>query len=138
MLEWAVGKNPLAHEKMILELYAKTRQAQGGMVQQALAAIENALVELKARFLGIPVFELLCGAIRNRLQLYWSHCGSYRLPRTAVMIGRPPIQNLDDLVALGSEVRRQGFGVLKTNISSLKMKYGCISLDLPVPLAGQN
>ena len=116
MLEWAVGKNPMAHEKLTAELYARSRQVHGGMVQQAIAAIENALVDLKARRLGVPVFELLGGAVRNRLRLYWSHCGSYRLPRTASMIGRQPLQNLGDLAALGNEVREQGFGALKTNI----------------------
>ena len=46
--------------------------------QQAIAAIENALVDLKARALDVPVYELLGGAVRDRLQLYWSHCGSMR------------------------------------------------------------
>ena len=65
MLEWAVGKNPMAHEKLTAELYARSRQVHGGMVQQAIASIENALVDLKARRLGIPVFELLGGAVRK-------------------------------------------------------------------------
>ena len=65
MLEWVVGKNPMAHEKLTAELYARSRQVHGGMVQQAIASIENALVDLKARRLGIPVFELLGGAVRK-------------------------------------------------------------------------
>ena len=31
MLEWAVGKNPMAHEKLTAELYARSRQVHGGM-----------------------------------------------------------------------------------------------------------
>ena len=31
MLEWAVGKNPMAHEKLTAELYARSRQDHGGM-----------------------------------------------------------------------------------------------------------
>ena len=59
VLEWALGKNPLAHERLMSELYARTRQAQGGIAQQALAAIENALVDMKARSFDVPVYELL-------------------------------------------------------------------------------
>ncbi|GIX47828.1 MAG: hypothetical protein KatS3mg131_2039 [Candidatus Tectimicrobiota bacterium] len=86
-------------------------------MRQAIAALENALVDLKARALGVPVYELLGGAVRERLPLYWSHCGTYRLaPHSAAAMGRPPLRSLDDLVALGREVRERGFRALKTNI----------------------
>ena len=116
VLQWAIGKNPMAHEKIMSELYARTRQAHGGIAQQALAAVENALVDLKARSLGVPVYELLGGAVRDRLQLYWSHCGSYRLPRTAALMDVSPVTSLEDIVELGREVCSSGFGALKTNI----------------------
>ena len=116
VLEWIIGKNPFSHEKLSAELYARTRQAHGGIAQQAIAAVENALVDLKARSLGVPVYELLGGAVREELPLYWSHCGSYRLPRTAEMLGVPPLTSLDDLISLGKEVREKGFSALKTNI----------------------
>jgi L-alanine-DL-glutamate epimerase-like enolase superfamily enzyme len=116
VLEWALGKNVLAHERIMSELYARTRQAHGGIAQQALAAIENALVEMKARALDVPVYELLGGAVRDRLRLYWSHCGSYRLPRTAAFMGVPPIEGLEDIVSMGREVHSRGFDALKTNI----------------------
>ena len=41
VLEWALGKNPLAHERLMSELYARTRQAHGGIAQQALAAFHH-------------------------------------------------------------------------------------------------
>ena len=48
-------------------------------IQQAIGAIENALVDIKAKALGIPVYELLGGPVRDRIRLYWSHCGTYRV-----------------------------------------------------------
>ena len=42
------------------------------IAQQAIAAVENALVDLKTRSLGVPVYELLGGAVREELPLYWS------------------------------------------------------------------
>ena len=110
-----IGMDPRPVEKITSLLYAKTRQAPGGLISQAIAAIENALIDVKARALGIPVFELLGGPVRERLRLYWSHCGSYRLQHAAIM-GTPPVRSLQDLKELAGQVREEGFTALKTNI----------------------
>ena len=117
LVQIILGSDPCAHERLSQQLYARTRQAPGGINQQAIAAIENALVDLKARSLGIPVYELLGGSIRDELNLYWSHCGTSRMSaESANVIGRPQVRSLDDLVSLGREVRERGFKALKTNI----------------------
>ncbi len=110
------GEDPLATARIGAKLYAATRQAPGGMVQQAIAAIENALLDIKGKALGVPVHSLLGGAVRERLELYWSHCGTYRFGAPAQHVGRPPIETLDDLAALAGEVRERGFRGLKTNV----------------------
>ena len=110
-----LGDDARPVERVMARLQAITRQAPGGMLQQAMAAIENALVDLKAKALGIPVAEMLGGPVRGRLPLYWSHAGSYRLA-FADKIGKPPIGDLDGLVALVGEIREQGFSAMKTNI----------------------
>lgn len=115
LAETLIGKDPRPVERIISNLYAQTRQAPGGMIQQALAAIENALVDVKAKGLGVPVAEMLGGPVRDRLRLYWSHCGSYLLNH-ADKIGVPALRNLDDVEKLGSRVRERGFTALKTNI----------------------
>ena len=100
-------------------LYAATRQAAGGINQMAIAAIENALVDIKAKALGVPVYEMLGGPVRDRLQLYWSHCGTYRArhaDRIREWAGVAPVRSLDDIVSLGEEVRKKGFKGLKTNL----------------------
>jgi len=115
LAERLIGMDPRPVERISSMLYAATRQAPGGLIQQAIAAIENALVDVKARALGVPVAELLNGPVRSRLRLYWSHCGSYRLNHAAVM-GTSGIHSLDDIRSLGAEVREKGFTALKTNI----------------------
>jgi galactonate dehydratase len=115
LAERLVGEDARPVERITARLYAMTRQAPGGLIQQAIAAIENALVDVKARALGVPVAELLGGPVRERLRLYWSHCGSYRLDHAATM-GRSPVRSLDDVQALAGEVREAGFTALKTNI----------------------
>ena len=110
-----VGKDPRAYEAVVALLYALRRQASGGIVQQAIGAIENALLDLKAKALGIPVYELFGGPVRNRIRLYWSHCGTYRLAWPELM-QIPPLRTLDDVVALGKEVVEKGYTALKTNV----------------------
>ncbi len=112
-----IGENALGHEPIFARLYAMTRQAPGGINAQAIAAIENALLDVKGKALGVPVYELLGGAIRDRLRLYWSHCGTYRMHEaTAKHIGKPTLESVDDLVGLGAEVRESGFTALKCNM----------------------
>jgi L-alanine-DL-glutamate epimerase-like enolase superfamily enzyme len=69
-----IGKDPRAHEAHVALMQALRRTAAGGVVQQAIGAIENALLDVKARTLGIPVYELLGGPVRDSIRVYWSHC----------------------------------------------------------------
>jgi galactonate dehydratase len=115
LAEMLIGQDPRPVELITANLYARTRQAPGGIIQQAIAAIENALVDVKAKALGVPVCEMLGGPVRDRLRLYWSHCGTYRLHHAEKM-GLPPIRTLDDIRKLGEHVRERGFTALKTNI----------------------
>jgi galactonate dehydratase len=53
--------------------------------------------------------------MRERLRLYWSHCGNYRIGAMHGLIGKPAIRNLDDIRSTAREVRERGFTALKTN-----------------------
>src|SRR5438093_10837486 len=68
-----IGKDPRAYEALVALMFAIRRQSSGGIAQQAIGAIENALLDLKAKKLGIPVYELLGGPVRDRIRPYWSH-----------------------------------------------------------------
>jgi galactonate dehydratase len=89
------------------------------MVQQAIGAIENALLDIKAK--ALPVYELLGGPVRERIRLYWSHCGTYRLAWPEPM-QIAPLRTLDDVVAAGREVIAKGFTALKTNVFLLDVR----------------
>lgn len=127
-----MGDDPIRHEGIVQRLYAKTRQAHGGQNQQAIAAIENALLDIKGKALGVPVHALLGGAVRDRLELYWTHCGTYRLsePHAAAM-GLDPIRTLEDMTELGREVKRRGYKALKTNIFQFDPTGGPPRLHMP-------
>ena len=56
-----IGQDPRPYERVISMLHVYTRQSQGGVTHQAIAAIENALLDTKAKDLGIPVYALFGG-----------------------------------------------------------------------------
>jgi galactonate dehydratase len=117
--ERLIGMDPRPVEKITAFLHGLTRQTPYGINQQAIAAIENALVDIKAKSLNIPVCELLGGPIRDRLRLYWSHCGTWRVSfadRIKDWTGFDPIRSLADVERAGAEVAARGFKGLKTNI----------------------
>jgi len=109
-----IGKSVMAHERIHAELYALTRPAAGGVVAEGIGAIENALLDAKAKTLGVPCYELLGGKIRDRIPLYWSHCATWRISHPAFY--KPAITDLAGVKAMGAEVREKGFRALKTNI----------------------
>ena len=110
-----LGKDPRAWEALVTLLHAVRRLASGGVIQQAIGAIENALLDITAKALGLPVYRLLGGPVRERIRLYWSHCGTYRLGWPAEM-QLPPLRTLEDVVSLGREVVARGYTALKTNV----------------------
>ncbi len=110
-----VGRDPRAYEMRFWDMIRGSRQSPGGIAAKAIAGIECALVDIKAKALGISVVELFGGPTRDDVRVYWSHCGSSRA-RNYELIGVPPLKSMDDIAALGREVVERGFTALKTNV----------------------
>jgi L-alanine-DL-glutamate epimerase-like enolase superfamily enzyme len=110
-----VGRDARAVEAIYWDLYRHTRQSPGSVIQKALAGIENALLDLKARALGVAVHELFGGPTRETVPAYWSHCATTRA-RAWDVTGTPKLASYDDVAALGREVVERGYGAFKTNI----------------------
>src|SRR5258708_31321137 len=109
-----VGQDAFDHERSYAELYCFTRPAAGGVVAEGLGAIENALLDAKAKALGVPCYALLGGKVRDRIRVYWSHCATWRINHPTYY--KPAITSLDGVKAIGHEVRERGFTALKTNV----------------------
>jgi L-alanine-DL-glutamate epimerase-like enolase superfamily enzyme len=110
-----VGRDPRPVEMRYWDMYRMARQSAGGIAAKAIAGIELALWDVKAKALGVPVYELFGGPVRERQMVYWSHCGTSRA-RSHELIGAPPLRSMDDVAKLGEEVVARGFRALKTNI----------------------
>ena len=87
-----VGRNPGAVEAIHWDLYRRTRQSPGSIVQKAIGGIENALLDLKGKALGVSVAELFGGPTRETVPLYWSHCGTTRA-RAWEVTGTPKLES---------------------------------------------
>jgi L-alanine-DL-glutamate epimerase-like enolase superfamily enzyme len=108
--------SPMDIELVNAVLATRSVTSRGGVARQAIAAIENALLDIKGKAMGVPVYQLFGGKLRDRIPVYWSHCGSYRL-RNPDLVGAPAVQTYADMENLGREVKRRGFKGLKTNIA---------------------
>ena len=113
-----VGMDPRNFNEITAELVGQTRFASGGIVRQAIAAIENACIDIAAKAEGVSVADLFGGRLRDDIPLYWTHCGSFRVAHERILaplLGYAPITNAEDFERIGEEVARRGLGAAKTN-----------------------
>jgi galactonate dehydratase len=73
-----LGRDAFRIEELWTEMYDHSFWAKGGgpIVFAGISAIEQALWDIKGKALGVPVYELLGGKVRERVRVYangWSH-----------------------------------------------------------------
>lgn len=68
-----VGRNPFAVDAIIDRLHRDSYWRTGAVFRTALGAIEAALLDIKGKALGVPVFELLGGKFREHVDCYANH-----------------------------------------------------------------
>jgi len=123
-----IGQDPTAIARIDAALYATSRPTAGGLSSHAIAAILNACLDIKGKALGVPVCDLLGGAVRDRMPVYWSRCGVLRARCADLfdgkVIDRPAVRSLDDLKAAAREARDRGFKAVKTNLLLFDAKGG--------------
>lgn len=108
------GLPALQHETVYTTLMAPLRPAPYGLSSEALGAFENALLDLKAKSLGVPCHELLGGKQREEVPIYWSHCANWRVNHPQYY--SPAITSLEGVKAAGQDARNAGFSAVKTNL----------------------
>jgi galactonate dehydratase len=75
--QFLLGRDPSAIEAVWSDMYDHTFWAKGGgpIIFAGISAIEQALWDIKGKSLGVPVYELLGGKIRDNVRVYangWS------------------------------------------------------------------
>ena len=68
-----VGRDVFAAEPILTDLYYRSDDmGRGGLLTSAIAGIDMALWDARGKLLGVPVYQLLGGAYRDRIPLYGS------------------------------------------------------------------
>ncbi|MBT3344727.1 MAG: galactonate dehydratase [Gemmatimonadetes bacterium] len=71
-----IGADPFAIERLWNHMYRTVIWRGGPILMAALSGVEHALWDIKARALGVPVWQLLGGRVRDRVEAYaWIHGG---------------------------------------------------------------
>jgi galactonate dehydratase len=109
-----VGQDPFRLEHLWQSMWRHQYWPPGVVVASAVSGIDQALHDIKARALGIPLYELLGGAVRDRIRLY-DHLGG----------GDP-----DDVYAAPDPGR-----FAEAALESVGQGYSAIKM-LPVPVTG--
>ncbi|MBQ8309277.1 MAG: galactonate dehydratase [Clostridia bacterium] len=99
MEEYLIGKDPCKIEDIWNLLYRAAFYRGGPIVMSAIAGIDQALWDIKGKKLGVPVYELLGGACRDKIKVY-SWVGG----------DRP-----SDVAAAAKQKQEEGFSAVKMN-----------------------
>lgn len=77
MGQWLVGQDPRRIEHIWQHLYRGSFYRGGPVHCSALAGIDTALWDILGRHLGVPVYQLLGGRVRDKIRIYaWTDAGT--------------------------------------------------------------
>ncbi|HTJ58704.1 MAG TPA: mandelate racemase/muconate lactonizing enzyme family protein [Devosiaceae bacterium] len=68
-----IGNDPFETDKLIEKLHRDSYWRTGALFRTALGAVDAALLDIKGKALGVPVYELLGGKQRDRIACYANH-----------------------------------------------------------------
>lgn len=74
MEPYLIGQDPLQIEKHWQVLYRGTFYRGGPVLVSAISGVEQALWDIAEKWFGVPVYQLLGGAVRERVRVY-AHIG---------------------------------------------------------------
>lgn len=122
-----VGKEVIGQDPRSIDSISRRLRAGGGAgVRErmtVIAALDLALYDIKGKWLGVPVYDLIGGLYRERIPLYRSGFVSRR-DRGA---DAPPAEDGGapvDWLARADEVERSGFRALKIDLQSAGLRTG--------------
>ena len=72
---WLIGHDPLAYERVWDVLYRQDRHSRKGYEMMAISAVDCALWDLRGKAYGQPIYRLLGGPTRDRIDCYASMLG---------------------------------------------------------------
>lgn len=120
-----IGADPLKIEHLWQGMYRRTFYRGGPVLCSAISGIEMALWDIKGKYYGLPVYEMLGGKYRDRVRMYGhlkptGHPGDFPVEEMLKIADRrveegftalkysviPPVKPIDTLEAMESIVER--------------------------------
>jgi galactonate dehydratase len=68
--DWLIGEDPTRIEHCWRIMYNGSRFPGGSIINSAISGIEIALWDVKAKAMGVPVYQLIGGRCRDRIRVY--------------------------------------------------------------------
>lgn len=68
--EYLIGKDPRRIEQHFHDIYRDAYWRGGAVLMSALSAVETALWDILGKSLGVPVYQLLGGKLRDKVRIY--------------------------------------------------------------------
>jgi len=87
VLPCLIGRDPQQIEDTWQYLYRGAYWRRGPVTMTAIAAVDTALWDLKGKFAGLPLYQLLGGRSRSGVMVY-GHANGRDIPETADEVGR--------------------------------------------------
>jgi galactonate dehydratase len=103
---FVLGEDPTAVERIYQKLYRQPFFRPGVIGQSAISGIEMACWDITGKTLGVPVYKLLGGAIRNKVRMY-THLGGGEMKSVYVSFDAGPV------IDLALEVISRGYTAIK-------------------------
>ncbi|WP_026487389.1 galactonate dehydratase [Caldanaerobius polysaccharolyticus] len=70
MEDYLIGRSPMDIEDIWQVLYRGQFYRGGPVLMSAISGIEQALWDIKGKYLNVPVYEMLGGAVRDKIRVY--------------------------------------------------------------------
>ena len=70
-----IGKDALAGEALWDQMYRSNRHSRDGLFMMAISAVDNTLWDIRGKVYGVPVWRLLGGPSRDKVEFYASALG---------------------------------------------------------------
>ena len=68
--EYLIGENPLDIERHFHNIYRDAYWRGGAVLTSALSAAETAMWDILGKHLGVPVYQLLGGKVKDKVRIY--------------------------------------------------------------------
>lgn len=101
-----VGEDPRRIEHLYQKMHRQSFWRQGVIGMSAISGIEQALWDIRGKHLGVPVYELLGGRVRDRVRMY-THLGGGDMEAVYETF------DVDPLIEKAEKVIEDGYTALK-------------------------